>query len=398
MNKIKLIFFAIFFLILSIAVLVFNTFHSPTSPQIRKISEFIITKISGNGNLYLDSKNLNRRTLASANPVKIKQIHYPEEIYLMTDNQTSFEFYCFGTAFTVMPDSYVAYQQKTKELNFLNGSFSWKREIKKGEVEASIKNTIESTGEPTQKILSLSNSGKLLITDNSIRIWNYSGNLKFNYGSDSRDLKSNQFLLYRRNNRITTAQILPSPEFISPENKIISLSQPGDSVVRFSWKVVKGATQYMLKIYSSSLKENTLFEKEVDINRATLDLLKFEDYIDYYWEVIPVDINNNIEGVPSKMGYVKMVGDLLNKEKILKPPELNIKTFDTNGNLVLIEGSTDINSQLFINDLFVTINMDGTFIHTINFEEVGRKKIIFKLISASGIEKIVEKFTTIYDE
>jgi hypothetical protein len=42
--------------------------------------------------------------------------------------------------------------------------------------------------------------------------------------------------------------------------------------------------------------------------------------------------------------------------------------------------------------------MDGTFIHTINFEKVGRNRIVFRVISASGIETTVEKYANTYDE
>jgi hypothetical protein len=324
-------------------------------------------------------------------------MQYSDEIYLATDRHTSFQFYCFGTSFTVLPDSYIYYQPKTKEFWFFKGKFYWKGEVKKKKVEISIKREEELDESPPQ-IITLSEAGRLHITGDWIKVWNYSGNLKFNYGSDTHDLKANNYLIYRKNKGVKESRILHSPEFISPEKKVISQNEPGDSVVKFNWKAVKGAQRYILRLYSSILKEDILYEKEVVTNRLNLDLLQFEDFGEFYWQVSAYDFENNGEGAPSEMGYLKLVGAILNKEKALKPPALVINTLDVNGNLVLIEGETEKNSQLFINNSPVTVNMDGTFIHTVNFEKIGRNRIDFKVISASGIETTVEKYVTTYDE
>jgi hypothetical protein len=168
--------------------------------------------------------------------------------------------------------------------------------------------------------------------------------------------------------------------------------------VKFNWKAVKGAQRYILRLYSSILKENLLYEKEVVTNRLNLDLLQFEDFGEFHWQVSAYDLENNREGAPSEMGHLKLVGAILNKEKALRPPPLIIKTLDPSGNLVLIEGETEKNAQLYINDVPITVNMDGTFVHTINFEKIGRNRIDFRVISASGIETTVEKYVNTYDE
>ncbi|HLP46040.1 MAG TPA: hypothetical protein VK469_08840, partial [Candidatus Kapabacteria bacterium] len=148
----------------------------------------------------------------------------------------------------------------------------------------------------------------------------------------------------------------------------------------------------------SKLMENVLYEKEVDVNWIGLDLLQFADYNTLYWQVYAYDSSNERPGVPSKMGFLKINGVFINKESILKPPELKIKTLDVNGNLVLIEGVTDKNSQLYINDTLVTLNPDGTFIHTMHFNKIGKYKITFRVVSPSGKETTLEKLATVYDE
>jgi len=379
------------------AVIMFNTFKSPVNLQIDKISEFKITQISGNGNVYFDNNPIESKHLSLAKRVDIKRMQYLDEIYLATDPHTSFQFYCFGTSFTVLPDSYIYYQPKTKECWFFKGKFHWNREAKKKKVEISIKREEELDESPPQ-IITLSDAGRLHITGDWIKVWNYSGNLKFNYGSDTYDLKTNNYLIYRKDQGVRESRILHSPEFISPEKKVISQNEPGDSVVKFNWKAVKGAQRYILRLYSSILREDILYEKEVVTNRLNLDLLQFEDFGEFYWQVSAYGLENNSEGAPSEMGYLKLVGAILNKEKALKPPALVINTLDVSGNMVLIEGETEKNTQLFINNAPVTVNMDGTFIHTVNFEKIGRHRIDFKVISASGIETTVERYVLIYQD
>ena len=384
--------------ILIASVMTFNNFKAPVNPKIDQISEFKITQLSGNGSVYFARKPIQRDQLYLARAVDIKRMDYPDEIYLMADSHTSFEFFCFDTSFTALPGSYLYYQPKTKELWFYQGQLLWRKEVKKKKVEVSIKEEHENTRESPLQIITLSDAGKAEITPNGVKVWNYSGRLKFNYGSDEYNLRSAQYLVSLKNQKVRTSPILEAPEFISPEEKVISLAQPGDSVVKFDWKVVKGAQRYILRLYSSNLMDNLLYEKETITNRLNLDLLQFEDFGQFYWQVAAYDPESNSEGVPSQMGYLKLTGALLNKEKILQPPELIITKTDVSGNLVLIEGKTDSNAHLLINDEPITLNTDGTFIHPINFETIGKHQIFFKVISASGVVRTHEESVTIYDE
>lgn len=398
MNKIRLIFLAVVLIILIVAGIKFNTFKSPVNPKISKISEFKITQISGNGNVFMDKNPIERKQLPLSQSVDMKRMLYPDEMYLMTDLHTSFEFYCFGASFTVLPNSYLYYQPKTMEIWFFPGEFHWEKKVKSKNIEISIKSEEAKDDESPPRIVTLSDAGRLKITRNIVEVWNYSGNLKFNDGEESYNLKPNQYLISKSRQKVATSRILHAPDVISPETRIISLNEPGDSIVKFSWRGVKGAQRYILRLFSSSLMENILYEKEVNTNRMNLDLLQFEDFGDFYWQVSAYDPEGGSEGAPSKLGYLKITGALLNKENILKPPELKINTFDVNGNLVLIGGETDKNASLFINDVSIPLNADGTFFHTVNFSKIGRYPVFFKVISASGMETSVERYATIFDE
>ncbi len=404
MNKIKIGFFILFFLILLGTLFLLNTFQSPVRSKLEKVPEFQVTRISKNGTVYKNS--------AMTDPFQIKNLKHPEEVFLKADAQTAFEFIYSETFFSVLPGSSMFHQTKTKEL-FLNGDFFWNKATKGKKVVIYLstaeeiislskpdKTKIAPDSQPSiQKMLLLSDSGRVKNSVSTLEIWNYSGELILNLGDDPYPLRPNQMLIMeKRNNRISFHDTLPPPEYISPEEKTIHLNLIGDSIIKFGWKNVKGTTQYQLRLYTSKLRENVIFDKSVAANRKSLDILKFENENEIYWEVYPYDSQNNIEGSPSRMGKIKIVGVILDKEKLLKPPKLEISSFTVSGNIVLIKGEADANSQLFINDEFVKIDMDGKFIHTITFKTLGTKSIVFKLISPSEIETVFKRQVAIFEE
>ena len=69
-----------------------------------------------------------------------------------------------------------------------------------------------------------------------------------------------------------------------------------------------------------------------------------------------------------------------------------------NGNMVLIRGNADINSELYVDEVSVKIDSNGIFIYTKRYKTLGLKQIIFRIVSPSGIESIQTKQVTIYEE
>lgn len=396
MKKIQLTFLFVFLIVFITSFFIFNRSKSPISSEINKISEFQITNISENGKIYSSSEEI--INLSTAKTFSIMTMNYSNELFLKSDPQTSFGFFYFGIYFITLPDSYIYFQPKTKEFHFFSGEFYWNRESGDKKVEISIKNQDLSSAKSVQKIITLSDSGRLKIEGNTIKIWNYTGNLKFNYDKQENNLEMNQLLELNRNQKIKISDILPPPEFISPENKIISLKKIGDNIVKFNWKTAKGANNYLFKLYSSNLKENVLYNNLISSNRVSLDLLKFENIKEFYWEVFPYDLIKNTEGSPSKMGYIKMIGSLIKTADMLKPPKLDITSISASGNVVLIKGVADKDSKLYINDELKNIDMDGTFFHTLTFKTLGVKTIYFRLVSSFDKETKIERQVQIFEE
>jgi hypothetical protein len=382
MKKIRLIFVGLIFLIFIVAIFVLNRFQFSLNPEIGKVSPFQITQIAGNGKIF---KNADMTAA-----VDIKALKLATEINLRSDLQTSFEFIYAGFAFTALPGSHLYCDQKTKELHFYSGELYWNRLVPKGKLEVAL----GSSGE----LLGLSDRGRLKINDASLVLWNYAGESKFDFQDETYHLKPNQALFARQNYQPRTFDILPPPEYISPEDKVIQLSKPADSIVKFSWKSVRGASTYFLRIYTSRLREDMLFERVIASNRLGLDLLRFEGINEIFWQVFPYDSVSDFEGTPSQIGHIKLMGAVLDREEALKPPRLEIKSLTVSGNMVLIKGEGDKNSRLYVNDEEIQIDMDDKFIHTLTFKTIGIKGITFRLISPSEIETVVTRQVSIFEE
>ena len=402
MNKIKIIFFILIFLIFIGALYLLNIFQLPLGSRLETVPEFQVTRISKNGTVYQNT--------SMTEPFQIKKIKHPVEVFLKADAQSAFEFIYSGTFFSALPGTSLFHQSKTREL-YIHGDFFWKKEVSGNKVEIYLSSPeeifgltkpigTESQSQPVnQKILLLSDSGRITNSEETIKIWNYSGELILNMDNSPFPLKSNQILIFFFFfYRVTFQDTFPAPQYISPEEKTIHLNLIGDSIIKFGWKSVKGASKYQLRLYSSELRENAIFDRDVTVSRKSIDIMKFENENEIFWEVYPYDSQNEIEGTPSKMGKIKIVGAILDKEKLLKPPELEIGSLTVSGNMVLIKGEADANSQLFINDEFVKVDMDGKFIHTITFKTIGTKSIVFKLISPSETETVFERQVAIFEE
>lgn len=396
MNKIRILFILLVLIVSILAFVLFTRLQAPFDPNIDKISEFQITRISGTGSIYSDRNPVTGMTMSRSNIVDIKAMLHRDEMYIKADAQTSFEFHYMGTCFTVLPGANIYHQPKTKELVFHNGEYFWNREIKKKDFQISIAADDEGSENSPPMILTIPDAGRLNVNAEVTKVWNYSGNLKLNFDNQGYGLKANQ-MMQIKDRQVQVFDILPPPEFISPEDKVITLSKPGDSFLKFSWRAVIGAKEYILRIYSSDLKENLLEEMILSEPRKSFSLAKY-GLNEIFWQVFPYDTDNEREGSPSRIGNIKLIGSLDEVGSVMVRPNLVITSLSTSGNMVLIKGEADKECQLFINDKPVAINMDGTFIETLTYSQIGTKTITFRLVSPKDIETNITRTVTIFDE
>ncbi|MFH2108822.1 MAG: hypothetical protein ABII93_09160 [Chrysiogenia bacterium] len=386
MTKLRVIFLASSFLI---AIIGFFWLNHPdfslsfSSKQFLPVAPgFQITGISEKGNLWLDNDELR--------PVNIKTLNFVSETQLRSDDQTAWEFFFEGFLFTALPGSAIHYTPQTRELILEKGEFYWDKKLAAQNVEISLFKA--------GNIFRLSASGRIRLGFNSIEIWNFSGQLDFDYNGKFFQLKGLQYLDTKNGNKISPANLFPAPPFISPQAETIALTIANDTIIQFKWKNVQGARNYLLKIYPSAMRDNLLLSKVVASNSIVLDIMSFIEYNELYWEVAAFDTANQIESAPAKMGVIKISSSLLKKGLLPRPPQIEVDSLSVSGNMVLIKGRTDPSAQLSIDGVAVQLANEGKFIHTISYRSIGVKSIVFRAVAPSGLESVFSKQVTIFDE
>ena len=207
-----------------------------------------------------------------------------------------------------------------------------------------------------------------------------------------------QYLDTRNGNKLPPANLFPAPPFVSPEAETIALALPNDTIIQFKWKNVQGARNYLLKLYPSALRDNLLLNKVVAGNSIILDIMSFIENSELYWEVAAFDTVRQIESAPAKMGMIRISSSLLKKGLLPQPPQIEVSSLSVSGNMVLIKGRADLNAQLTIDGVEVRMDGEGRFIHTISYKSIGVKGIVFRAVAPSGLESLLKKQVTIFEE
>lgn len=386
MNKYRVIFAASMVLVAVIAVLWLNhpdvPLASPGSRSMPGMASFQVTAVSEKGNVWLDHDETRL--------VDIRTLNFVSETHMHSDVQTAWEFLFEGFLFTALPGSAIRYTPQTRELILERGEFYWDQKLAGRKVEASLFKG--------GNIVVLSSSGRLRLGDDWLEAWNYSGQLDFDLNGKLFHLGALQYLNTRAGGKLSPATLFPPPPFVSPEDKTIALIRPNDTIIQFKWKNVQGAREYILKLYPSALRDNLLLSKVVADNAVTLDILPFIENSELYWEVAAFDAARRIESAPARMGVIVISSSLLKRGQQPEPPRIEVDSLSVSGEMVLIKGVTDPYTQLFIDGSPVKLDGEGRFIHTISYKSIGSKEIVFRALAPSGLEAVLKKQVTIFEE
>ncbi|MCK4890141.1 MAG: hypothetical protein KAS97_09430, partial [Candidatus Aminicenantes bacterium] len=357
------------------------SFEQKLDPGKYKSPVFQITGVSENSKLFQD--------LSLETPLTVSDTSFTKNLRIKTDSQTSFEFLYKGSLLNVLPDSYVYYHPRREALSLISGELYWVK---------SSNSPIQFYTEEDKAPITISFSGRIRKSpDGSLTIWSYKGESVLKDNGDFINIPSGQCLVIDSKKKQKFSLIPKATTYIAPEKKSVQISKFTDFLVKIDWRIVPGVTEYKVKLYPSPLRESILLEKVVALNRTGLDLEEFEQNREFYWEIIPLN-EEKVEGEPSRMGQIKLFGVLISQERDSRPPELAITSMTVNGNMVLIRGDADINSELFVDGNAIKIDSNGIFIYTKRYKTLGLKQIIFRIVSPSGVESIQTKQVTIYEE
>jgi hypothetical protein len=393
MNKIRWVFIIAVLVIFAFSVFTLNQIKVEIGSTIDEISDFQITRISAKGKVLISKNGFGS---SQGKPVDLQNMQYSKELYVSCDSQTAFEFFYKGAIFKALPGSQLHFRAKSNDLILSRGELYWNRESEDRKIKMSIMSSNNDSSSTVS--IEISDEGHIRFFGSQLDIWNYSGRLMLRHKDGQSNLKPLQKVELLRGQIKRFRDIIPAPSLIAPEDLEIDVKKLDDSNVRFSWKADDSVKSYVVKLFSSDLMENLIHRETTYSNKVNVNLINFSGFSEFYWHVVPYDLDERIEGVPSKLGHIFMRGDLLTTDSVLKPPVLIVEPITVSGSVVLIKGVAEVGSELFIDDIPKSVDGEGKFLHTITYKKVGTHTIVFKLVSPYKVETILEKQVNIYDE
>lgn len=376
--------FAVAVLVLAAGALLWlNQTGKTKAVDLPAFSAFQLTRIAPQrGKVYLDTE--------MSQPADLSRLDWPQNFELFADPQTAFEFICSGAVFVAHPGSSIRVGSPHRRLLLRTGEFDW--------ILTSPDERVEVWAGDAPISLLLPQRGRLKVSEDDVVLWTYSGGGSLKTDGETIPVPEHVRFSRYRGTRSRRDELLPPPQNPKPRRVVIPLREPNDSVVRFTWQRVDGADGYMFRIFPSILRERILMERFIPGNQLNVELMVFQEYADLFWDVSALSRRNKMEGVPTPVGHVRLEGSLLGQKSVTRPPQLTITSLTVGGNIVLIKGEAESNSQLFINSEPVKIDMDGKFIHTMTYRNIGVKTIEFRLVSPSETETVVTRQVTIFEE
>jgi len=388
MKKIK---FVYFFAILTVTFFLFWSL-SKTNANYKnnkvKINDFDILEITGEGCFYkdkiIDKDNIQKIDLSMGRPVG--------DISLYVDGNTSFRFRYFDLFFTALPNSFVKY--KNSAVNIIEGEFYW-NSVKQSKTGKNPKKIFL----PKKNIIYINGRGRVIVSDNEIKLWNYNGKVIVKSSKSQISLKKGEFISIKDDNNLIPIKFLPKPVILRPKDNLI-IDDARKTLVQFQWKDIIDlsnniAPVYLLRLYSSKNMGKILEDQERNINgtfsverksesaNIAVDFSALTETNTVYWRVFPYDKATNIEGEPSEIMKLQISDFLLNNKTALLPPKLLIEPPSIAGNIVLFSGEADSKSRLFVNGKEYEIDDEGKFSFNITYDKGGIYTVVFELISPS---------------
>ena len=149
-----------------------------------------------------------------------------------------------------------------------------------------------------------------------------------------------------------------------------------------TWESVAGAESYNLMISSGSLFTNPLYDAARSGTHAVLDAVPAGTY---YWKVAAIT-TADATGPFSPTRRFRVSSQKIRDRSDTVPPELEITEFVPIGQMVIVNGETDPDAKLWIDNNKVDVYEDGSFNAVVKLRREGLNELVIVAQDPSGNE------------
>jgi hypothetical protein len=183
--------------------------------------------------------------------------------------------------------------------------------------------------------------------------------------------------------------ILPSPRQLAPgDHKIFLTEDEHLSEANLVWSEVPGARGYRLQVSRNSLMSEPIQDRTLTgTTRAVLNDLESGKW---FWRVAALD-GGGEAGQFSHVSEFRVAGPESNLTQDTMPPVLEVSEFLQTGSLVIINGRTEADANLWVDNLKVDVYEDGTFTAVVRLHRDGRNQLEIIAQDPAGNETVARR-------
>lgn len=172
-----------------------------------------------------------------------------------------------------------------------------------------------------------------------------------------------------------------------PDNAVIPATS--GRIIELKWAAVPSSEGYQLQVSRSRLFGHT----EIDAHRNRPSArVRLTSEGSFFWRVASVRPGGEVGPFsPHRRFRVTGIGDspASAAARDQEPPTLSVRSpIPFGGEFYLIEGQAEPGASVFVNDLEVEVNSDGSFRKLISFGKVGYNDVIVKAVDPAGNQTV----------
>ena len=181
-----------------------------------------------------------------------------------------------------------------------------------------------------------------------------SGGAEIQRGNEKTEVAQWEKVTFPTGGAITKEQVLAPPELVEPVNlQPIIVAEPRKTVLHFSWKPVKTAKAYSLRVSNTTMFKEMLAEKKTTSTFADITGL---DAGEYFWAVQAIDAKKEVSAWNDPYKFT-LVEQGKSQEMMLE-----VDATELHGQVVEVIGHTEAGAALIINgEQVADLQPDGRF-------------------------------------
>ncbi|MCP4659894.1 MAG: FecR domain-containing protein [bacterium] len=157
------------------------------------------------------------------------------------------------------------------------------------------------------------------------------------------------------------------PKLLGPPNEQ-EIDFDAESELQLAWQATERAQRYALQVSQSQLFASNIID---DLRSKTTARVGIRGEGSFFWQVAAVD-REGAQGPWSNPGTFRVVSLRgIGEADDQTPPELEIRSTETYGALVIVNGKTEPGAKVTINGEAVSLRRDGSFSKTVQMTQEG---------------------------